>query len=75
MDDFIIREKAIEAANYLKDAPEWMQNYNLLKMCKTDPTGDIEKIARILAAHGIKSEEVIPCIMELMLVFLKKEKY
>lgn len=71
MDDFI-RQKGIEAAETLKDAPEWMQNYNLLAICKTDKTGDIEKIARILASHGIRSEEVLPCIMELMLVFMKK---
>lgn len=70
-DNSILKELATRAADKLKDAPEWMQNYNLLMMCKKDRSGKIEQVARILAAYGIHPEKIIPCMMEIMKVFLK----
>ena len=57
--------RALNALKKVKDAPEWIQNFNLLVLCKTDDTGFLEKHARILAKYGMASEKIVPCLIEI----------
>lgn len=68
----IIDNGTREAMTHLKDMPPWRQNINLLLACKMDTTGHLENIARILAKYGVEPEEVMPCIIEMMLEIANK---
>ena len=54
----------------LKNQPDWLQNLNLVMVCKMDEArgGFFEKFARILAEYGVSTEKIMPCMMDLMLV-------
>ena len=58
-------ERFIKATETLKNQPEFMQNINLIMLCKLDPMGIMEPMARTLAEYGIASEKIVPCIMDL----------
>lgn len=62
--------KAFHAMQEIKECPSWAQDYNLVMMCRFDKTGRIENVARILASHKMPTNEIVPCIMELMQCFL-----
>lgn len=62
--------KAFHAMEEIKDAPQWMQDFNLVKLCEFDKTGRMERIARILASHKMPTNEIVPCLMEIMQDFL-----
>lgn len=75
MDDFEEMIKmAMDAAEIIKNTPDYMKNYNLIRLCKTDSTGKMEPMARILAAHGVPVDEVLPCMMELLIEDMKAMK-
>lgn len=56
---------AFHAMQEIKESPEWMQDFNLVAICKLDKTGKFEKLARILATHNMPTKEIVPCVMEL----------
>lgn len=61
---------------FLKDQPGYMQNLNLLILCKSglaQGASSFEKIARILAEYGIPAEKVFPCIMDIMMAMAEEE--
>ena len=57
----------------IKAAPDYMQNIQLLILCKTEPSGRMERIARILAGYGIETEKIVPCMVDLMEEFILNE--
>ena len=65
--------KAYHAMETIKEAPDYMRNIQLLILCKTDPSGRMERIARILANYGIDSKKIVPCIMDIMEDFMFNE--
>lgn len=67
---------AFHAMQEIKESPEWMQDFNLVTICKLDKTGSFERIARILATHKMPTNEIVPCVMDIMqhlLVEMKTE--
>ena len=56
--------KIYAAMEQIKNSPPFMQDFNLIMICRLDPTGQFEKMARILADHKMPTEEIVPCIME-----------
>ena len=62
--------KAYHIMEEIKNTPQWMQDFNLVKLCEFDKTGRSEKIARILAAHKMPTNEIVPCLMDIMQDFL-----
>ena len=63
MDKFVA-EQAYTAMETIKNAPEWSQNMNLILLCKTDKTGQIEAMARLLAKYEMPTEKIVPFIMD-----------
>ena len=57
---------AFHATQTMKEAPAWMQDYNLVMMCKQDPHGKVERFARILAEHKMPTNEIVPCMMDIL---------
>lgn len=57
---------AFHVLQTFKEAPDWLQDANLVLICKMDKTGRFERLARILAAHKVPSNEVVPCVMDIM---------
>lgn len=70
--DLIDHIRGLRAMEDLKNVPDWMQNMNLLMLCKMDQTGLMEPMARTLAQYDIPSEKIVPCIMDLMMIVSKK---
>ena len=68
--DRIDEMKAFHAMETIKDAPEFMQDMQLMLLCKADPGGRFERISRILANYGMESQKIVPCLMEIMEDFL-----
>lgn len=62
--------KVFHAMEEIKETPQWMQDFNLVVLCRTDKSGRMERIARILASHKMPTNEIVPCIMEIMQDFL-----
>ena len=67
-------DRFMQAVDGLKNQPEFMQNFNLFLICKMDPIGIMEPMARILAEYGIVSEKIVPCLMDLTKVLAKNYK-
>lgn len=62
--------KAFHVMEEIKSSPQWTQDYNLVLLCRFDKSGRSEKIARILAAHKMPTNEIVPCLMDIMQDFL-----
>lgn len=58
--------KAFSAMEEIKNTPKWALDPILVSMCRLDKTGQMEKLARTLAAHKMPIDEIVPCIMEIM---------
>lgn len=58
--------KAFHAMEEIKETPQWMQDFNLVMICRLDKSGRMERIARILASHKMPTNEIVPCLMEIM---------
>lgn len=58
--------RAYHAMEELKTIPQWAQEFTLVRLCRFDKTGQIEKTARIFAAHKMPIDEIVPCLMEIM---------
>ena len=71
LEDSLKYEQFTEAADKIKSAPEFIQNLNLIMLCRLDPTGTIEPMARTLAEYDIPSQKIVPCIMDLMKIIGK----
>ena len=56
---------AFHAMQEIKETPDWMQDFNLVTICKLDKTGKFEQFARLLAKHKMPTNEIVPCVMEL----------
>lgn len=54
------------AMEEIKSTPLWARDHILVSMCRLDKTGQMEKLARTLAAHKMPVDEIMPCIMEIM---------
>ena len=70
MNDFE-KGQAFQVMEQIKNSPDWMQDYNLIMICKLDPTGEFERFARLLARHNMPTKEIVPCIMEYFQDILK----
>lgn len=56
---------------FIRDCPEWMQNTNLVIACRSDASGTTEKLARMLADYGLPTEKILPCIMDIHMIFIE----
>lgn len=66
--------KTYHATEEIKNTPPWMQDALLVMICKSDESGYTERMARILAAHKMPTNEIVPCIMDIMQDYLVKEE-
>lgn len=57
---------AFHAMQEIKEVPSWMQDKILVDLCKFDKSGRFEKIARVLAEHKMPTNEIVPCVMDIM---------
>lgn len=60
------------ATEEIKNTPPWMQDALLVMLCRSDESGYTERMARILAAHKMPTNEIVPCIMDIMQDYLVK---
>lgn len=58
--------KAYHAMETIKETPEWLNEMVLKMLCNTEPTGKMERLARILAEYGMDVRKIVPCIMAIM---------
>ena len=57
--------KMYHSLETIREMPEAFQTMNLVVLCKMDPTGRMERLARILAKYDVPAEKVVPCIIEI----------
>lgn len=58
--------KSYHAMQTIKEITEWSQEITLVMLCNTDPSGRVERLARILADYGMDVRKIVPCIMAIM---------
>lgn len=58
--------KAYHAMETIKETPDWLSEMVLKMLCNTEPTGKMERLARILAEYGMDVRKIVPCIMAIM---------
>ena len=58
--------KAYHAMETIKETPDWLSEMVLKMLCNTDPTGKMERLARILAEYGMDVRKIVPCMMAIM---------
>lgn len=58
--------KAYHAMQTIKETPDWLSEMVLKMLCNVDPSGRMERLARILADYGMDVRKIVPCIMAIM---------
>lgn len=58
--------KAYHVMQTIKETPEWLSEMVLKMLCNMEPTGKMERLARILADYGMDVRKIVPCIMAIM---------
>ena len=58
--------QAFHTMEEIKNTPLWARDHVLVSMCRFDKTGQMERFARIFAAHKMPIDEIVPCIMDIM---------
>lgn len=58
--------KSYHAMQTIKEMPEWSHEITLVMLCNVDPSGRMERLARILADYGMDVRKIVPCIMAIM---------
>jgi len=58
--------KVYHATQTIKEMPEWSSEMVLKILCNVDPSGRMERLARILAEYGMDVRKIVPCIMAII---------